>query len=119
MLYRDPINNNINIMQQDQNQGSQSQNQSQSQPSYSPQSDISLGRRHAHPRGHLHRMPYPPSYHRLLTPPNEEYGTISQSSTTGSMTESQRSMGSTSSSRRSIMSSIPSLRRQDATVGQG
>ncbi|KAK3954450.1 hypothetical protein QBC32DRAFT_89187 [Pseudoneurospora amorphoporcata] len=116
MLYRDPINININIMQQDQSQGSQSQ--SQSQTSHSQQSDVSLGRRYAHPRGHLHRMPYPPSYHRLLTPPNEEYGTISQSST-GSMTDSQRSMGSTSSRRSSIMSSIPSLRRQDATVGQG
>ncbi|CCC12819.1 hypothetical protein SMACR_09014 [Sordaria macrospora] len=117
MLYRDPTDIKI-MQQQEQSQGSQSQ--SQSQPSYSQQSDASFNinsRRYAHPRGHLHRMPYPPSYHRLLTPPNEEYATISQSST-GSMMESQRSMGSTSS-RRSMMSSIPTLRRQDATVGQG
>ena len=132
MLYRDPIN--LDIMQQnDQNHSSQS-SQSQDQASYSQQSQsdaslaygLSTRRRYAHPRGgHLHRMPYPPSYHRLLTPPNEEttsQSSIGSSSMSGmSGMESQRSMGSTTSSRRSMMSmsSIPTLRRQDATVGQG
>ncbi|KAK3400688.1 hypothetical protein B0T20DRAFT_151384 [Sordaria brevicollis] len=111
MLYRDPIN--LDIMQQD-------QTGSQSQPNYSQQSDSPLAqsfsnhnsRRSSYARHRM--MPYPPSYHRLLTPP-EDYATISQSSTG---TESQRS---TTSSRRSMMSisSIPTLRRQDATVGQG